>query len=52
VGIDTEEANLLARRLDVEGEVYFANALTNDVLNDGNTIKIASLNIVVNSVAS
>jgi hypothetical protein len=52
VGMDTEEANLLARRPDVEREVCFADALTNNVLNDGNTVEIASLDVVVDSVAS
>lgn len=52
MGMDTEEANLLARRPDVERGVYFADALTNNVLNDGNTVEIASSDVVVDSVAS
>jgi hypothetical protein len=52
VCMNTKEADLLTRRLEVKREVDLADALTNNVLNDGNTVEIASLDVVVDSVAS
>jgi hypothetical protein len=52
VCMNTKEADLLTRRLEVKREVDLADALTNNVLNDGNTVEIASLDVVVESVAS
>lgn len=50
--IDTKEANLLIRRLNVKREVDLANALAYNVLNNRYNVEIASSNVVVNSVAS
>jgi hypothetical protein len=52
VCINTKEADLLARRLNVKREVDLTNALAYNVLNNRYTIKIASSNVVVNSVTS
>jgi hypothetical protein len=52
VCMDTKEADLLTRRLNVKREVDLTNALAYNVLNDRYTIKIASSNVVVNSVTS
>jgi hypothetical protein len=52
VCINTKEADLLTRRLNIKREVDLANALAYNVLNDRYTVKIASSNVVVNCVAS
>jgi hypothetical protein len=52
VCINTKEADLLTGRLNVKREVDLANALAYNVLDNRYTIKIASSNIVINSVTS
>jgi hypothetical protein len=50
--MNTKEADLLTRSLNVKREVDLANALAYNVLNNRYTIKKASSNIVVDYVAS
>jgi hypothetical protein len=52
VCMNTKEADLLTRRPNVKREVDLANALAYNVLDNRYTVKIASSDIVVNSVAS
>jgi hypothetical protein len=52
VYINTKEANLLTRRLNVKREVDLTNALAYNVLNNRYTIKKASSNVVINYVTS
>jgi hypothetical protein len=50
--MNTKEADLLTRRLKVKREVDLANTLAYNVLNNRDTVEIASSDVVVDSVAS
>jgi hypothetical protein len=52
VCMNTKEADLLTRRLNVKREVDLANALAYNVLNNRYTIEKASSDVVVDCVAS
>jgi hypothetical protein len=52
VCMNTKEADLLTRRLKVKREVDLANTLAYNVLNNRDTVEIASSDVVVDSVAS
>jgi hypothetical protein len=52
VCINTKEADLLTRRLNVKREVDLANTIAYNVLNNRYTVEIASSNVVVDCVAS